>query len=188
MPVVIGVGRRVAALRITLCALAAAGAILLLVSVPATVLEIEVAGTRAVAAGADLSHSGWERHGPALLLLAVLALVLCAGALRGARPAAVALAACGLAALLIVLLGDLPDLDQTGFVGEVYADAKAGPGTGWYLETAGAVLVLVAGALLAALSTAPSRREEPERTPANESTAAERARRRAKRRAAASRD
>jgi hypothetical protein len=175
MPVVTGVGRRVAALRITLCALAAAGAILLLVSVPATVLEIEVAGTRAVAAGADLSHSGWERHGPALLLLAVVALVLCAGALRGARPAAVALAACGLAALLIVLLGDLPDLDKTGLVGEVYADAQAGPAAGWYLETAGSVLLLVSGVSLVALSTSRGRRAERTRIGSSETrTAAER--------------
>ena len=186
MPVLTGVGRRLAALRITLCALAAAGAVLLLASIPATVLEIEIAGSRKVAAGTDLSHSGWERHGPALLLLAVLALVLCAGALRGARPAAVALAACGLAALLIVLLGDLPDLDQTGFVGEVYADAKAGPGAGWYLETAGGVLLLVGGASLAALGPSPSLGAEPERMAPRESTA-DRARRRADRRAAARR-
>jgi hypothetical protein len=186
MPVVTGVGRRLAALRITLCALAAVGAVLLLASVPATVLEIEVAGSTKVATGADLSHSGWERHGPALLLLAVLALVLCAGALRGARPAAVALAACGLAALLIVLLGDAPDLDQTGFVGEVYADAKAGPGAGWYLETAGAVLLLVSGASLAALSPTPSRQAERDRMASSDGTV-DRARRLADRRAAARR-
>jgi hypothetical protein len=87
-----------------------------------------------------------------------------------------------------VLLGDAPDLDETGFVGEVYADAKAGPGAGWYLETAGAVLLLVAGALLALLSGSPARRDEPERTAAKDSTAEERARRRAKRRAAPSRN
>jgi hypothetical protein len=178
MPVVDGVGRRLAALRAGLCLLAAAGAILLLASTPATVLEIAVAGSTKVASGADLSHSGWERHGPALILLAVLAVVLCAGAWRGSRPAAVALAGCGLAALLIVLVGDLPDLDQTGFVGEVYADAEAGPGTGWYLETAGSVLVLVGGVSLAALSASPSRRDERERTAPRES-ASERARRRA---------
>src|SRR5215210_2843846 len=103
MPVVTGVGRRLAALRTGLCPLAAAGAALLLASTPATVLEVAVAGSTKVADGADLSHSGWERHGPALVLLAVLALLLCVGAVRGARPAAVALAACGLAALLILL-------------------------------------------------------------------------------------
>jgi hypothetical protein len=178
MPAVTGVGRRIAALRTGLCALAAAGAILLLLSTLATVLEISVAGSRRVAGGADLSHSGWERHGPALVLLAVLALALCAGAARGARAAAVALAACGVAALAIVLVGDLPDLDQTGFVGEVYADAEAGPGAGWYLETAGSVLLLVGGVSLAALSASPSRRDERERTASSES-AAERARRRA---------
>ena len=173
-------------MRIALCLVAAAGAILLLASTWATVLEISVAGSTKVAAGTDLSHNGWERHGPALLLLAALALVLCVGAARGARPAAVALAACGLAALLIVLVGDLPDLDKTGFVGDVYADAEAGPGAGWYLETAGSVLLLVSGVSLAALSPSPSRRAEPERMAASES-AADRARRRADRRAAARR-
>jgi hypothetical protein len=152
-----GAGRRLAALRTGLCGLAAAGAILLLASTFSTVLEIAVAGSTRVAPGTDLRHSGWERHGPALVLLAVLALALCVGAGRGARPPAVALAACGLAALLIVLIGDAPDLDETGFVGEVYADAEAGPGAGWYLEIAGSVVLLVSGVCLAGLSAAPAR-------------------------------
>jgi hypothetical protein len=183
MPVDTGVERRLAGLRIALCALAAVGAVLLLASTTATVLEISVAGSRRVAAGADLSHTGWERHGPALVLLALLALVLCAVAWRGSRPAAAAIAVCGLAVLLIVLIGDLPDLDRTGFVGEVYTDAEAGPGAGWWLELAGGLLLVVAGGTLLALGTDRAG-DEPARPSV---TAADRARARADRRAAARR-
>jgi hypothetical protein len=175
-----GVGRRLAGLRIALFAAAVAGALLLVASTFTTVLAIAVAGSTKVAAGADLRHSGWERHGPALLLLAALALVLAAGALRGSRPAAVAVAVCGLAALLIVLIGDAPDLHRTGFVGEVYADAEAGPGAGWYLETAGSVLLLLGGVALAVLGEAPARAGERPPAASRESrTAAREARRRA---------
>jgi hypothetical protein len=185
MSVPTGLERRLAALRTGVCAVAVLGAILLLASTQATVLEIVVGGSRRVAPGTDLSHTGWERHGPALVLLALLALGLCAVAWRGSRAAAAAIAVCGLAALLIVLIGDLPDLDETGFVGTVYADADAGPGTGWYLETAGSVLLLAAGTVLAVLTPGPARTERGARptgrTPAE--TAADRARARADRRA-----
>ena len=77
-----------------------------------------------------------------------------AGALRGARPAMAALAALGLVALLIALVGDVPDLNETGFIGEVYEDAAAGPKAGFYLETLGAVLLLVSGGLMLALPAA----------------------------------
>jgi hypothetical protein len=80
--------------------------------------------------------------------------VLIAAALRGARPAMAALAALGLAALLIAVIGDVPDLEQTGFIGEVYEDAAAGPAAGFYLETLGAVLLLVGGGLMVALPAA----------------------------------
>jgi hypothetical protein len=188
MPVATGVERRLAALRAGLFVLAVAGAIVLLASVPATVLEISVAGSTRVASGTDLSHSGWERHGPALVLLALLALGLCVAAWRGSRPAAAGIAVCGLAALLIVLIGDLPDLDRTGFVGEVYTDADAGAGAGWYLETAGSVLLLLGGVLLAVLGASPSaERDRARPSPGESGSAADRARARADRRAAARR-
>jgi hypothetical protein len=62
-----------------------------------------------------------------------------------------ALAALGLVALLIALVGDVPDLDETGFIGQVYEDAAAGAKAGFYLETLGAVLLLVSGGLMFAL-------------------------------------
>jgi hypothetical protein len=71
-----------------------------------------------------------------------------AGALRGARPAAIALAVLGLVALGIAVIGDVPDLNETGFIGEVYEDAAAGPSAGFYLETLGGALMLASGAIL----------------------------------------
>jgi hypothetical protein len=79
----------------------------------------------------------------------VFAAAMVAGALRGALPAMVALAVLGLVALLIAVIGDVPDLNETGFIGEVYEDAAAGPQAGFYLETLGGVLLLAGGGLLA---------------------------------------
>ena len=141
------------ALRLALLAAAAAGVICLLLATFATVIEINV-GTTTKVPGHDTHLSGWDRHGPALLLIALFAAAMIAGALRGARPAMAAIAALGLVALLIALVGDVPDLNQTGFIGEVYEDAAAGPKAGFYLETLGAVLLLVSGGLMLALPAA----------------------------------
>ena len=67
------------------------------------------------------------------------------------RGTAAGLAGVGVAALLVVLVGDLPDLHRAGALGEVYAGSVAGPGAGWYAESAGAVALLVAGGLLLGL-------------------------------------
>jgi hypothetical protein len=54
-------------------------------------------------------QSGFERHGPALVLLALVAAAMAWGAgLGGARPAAAALLAVGVVMLAIALLIDLP--------------------------------------------------------------------------------
>jgi hypothetical protein len=65
-----------------------------------------------------------------------------------------ALAVLGLVALLIAIVGDVPDLNETGFIGQVYEDAAAGPKGGFYLETLGAVLLLAGGGLMLALPAA----------------------------------
>jgi len=92
--------------------------------------------------------SGGSHHGYALLVIAVAAAVMAFGALRGdSRPAALAVVALGLAALLIVLVIDLPSLDDTGLIGRTYDLAEARPSTGFWLELAGAI-ALVAGGLL----------------------------------------
>src|SRR5690349_7775819 len=135
------------AVRLALAAVAFAGAICLLLATFATIIEIRV-GTTTKIPDHDTHLSGWDRHGPALLIIAIFAIVMIAGALRGARPAMLAIAVLGLAALLIAVIGDVPDLNKTGFIGEVYEDAAAGPKAGFYLETLGAVLLLLSGGLM----------------------------------------
>src|SRR4051812_37805520 len=116
-----------------------------------TVIRITV-GTTTRLANLDTSLSGWERHGPALLVVAGLALVMLVGAARGAAPAAIALVACGVAALLGVVAFDVPHLDDTGQVGQLYSDASAAPGVGFWLEFCGGALVAAAGAGLLVLA------------------------------------
>jgi hypothetical protein len=157
--------------RLALAAMAFAGVICLLLATFTTIIEIQV-GTTTKIPGHDTELSGWDRHGPALLIIAGFAALMIVGALRGARPAMMALAALGLVALLIAVVVDVPDLHKTGFVGEVYEDAAAGPKAGFYLETLGAVLVLASGVLMLLLPGAerpadrPARREDALERPA----------------------
>jgi uncharacterized membrane protein YtjA (UPF0391 family) len=93
--------------------------------------------------------SGGSHHGYALLVIAVAAAVMGFGALRGgSRPAALAVAALGLVALLIVLVIDLPSLDDTGLIGRTYDLAEAHPSTGFWLELGGAIALAASGLLL----------------------------------------
>jgi len=91
-----------------------------------------------------------SNHNYALLIIAIASLVMAFGAFRGARPAAFALAALGVAALLVVLLADLPEVGREGIYGRDYEGAKAQAVIGFYLETAGAIALLAAGVLTAA--------------------------------------
>jgi hypothetical protein len=138
--------------RAGLGAVGLAGVVALVAATPATVIQV-IVGTTTRLASLDTELSGWDRHGPALLIVAALALVMLAGAVRGgARPASVAVAVCGAAALAIALVLDLPHLDDTGQVGRLYTDASAGPELGFWLETLGGALLLAAGAGLWFLS------------------------------------
>jgi hypothetical protein len=141
------------ALRLALLGAAVVGVICLLLATFATVIEIKV-GTTTKVPDHDTHLSGWDRHGPALAIIALFAAAMIAGAVRGARPAMAALAVLGLVALLIAIVGDVPDLNETGFIGQVYEDAAAGPKGGFYLETLGAVLLLASGGLMLALPAA----------------------------------
>ena len=96
-----------------------------------------------------------SHHSYALIPIALLCLFLTAEVWRTAnRLALLATGVLGLVALLIALLGDLPDAQATGLVGSLATGLKiasASPSTGLYLETLGAVLLLitaVAGLLL----------------------------------------
>jgi hypothetical protein len=141
------------ALRLGLAGAAAIGVACLVLATFATVIEIKV-GTTTRVPDHDTHLSGWDRHGPALLIIALFAAAMIVGAVRGARPAMAAVCALGLAALLIAIVGDVPDLHATGFIGEVYEDAVAGPKAGFYLETLGAVLLLASGVLMFVLAGA----------------------------------
>jgi hypothetical protein len=134
----------VRAVRIVLAIAALAGALCLIIATFSTIIEITV-GTTSKIADRDTELSGWDRHSVSLLLIAVFALLMTAGALRGARPAMAAVAVAGIAVLLIALIGDLPDVHKTGVVGQLYDNARANPKIGYYLETLGGALLLLAG-------------------------------------------
>jgi hypothetical protein len=151
----------VRAVRIVLAIAALAGAVCLIVATFSTIIEITV-GTTSKIADRDTELSGWDRHSVSLLLIAVFALLMTAGALRGARPAMAAVAVAGIVVLLIALIGDLPDVHKTGVVGQLYDNARANPKIGYYLETLGGALLLLAGGgllLLGAPAPAASPRE-----------------------------
>jgi hypothetical protein len=90
-------------------------------------------------------------HGYALLIIGVVAAAMALGAWRGSRPAAFAVAVLGVAALLIVLIVDAPDVDATGLYGRNYEQARAVADTGFRLETIGAILLLFAGVVTSVL-------------------------------------
>jgi hypothetical protein len=134
----------VRAVRIALAIAAVAGVLCLIIATFSTIIEITV-GTTSKIADRDTELSGWDRHSFALLLIGLFALVMTAGALRGARPAMAAVAVAGIAVLLIALIGDLPDVHKTGVIGQLYDNARANPKLGYYLETLGGALLLLAG-------------------------------------------
>ena len=137
--------RRANAVRAGLLVAALAGVAALVAATFTTVIRITV-GTTTRLASLDTELSGWDRHGPALLVIAGFALVMLAGAYgRGARPAMAAVAVCGAAALVIALGLDLPHLDDTGQVGRLYDDAAAAAEVGFWLELAGGALLVTAG-------------------------------------------
>jgi hypothetical protein len=89
---------------------------------------------------------GFERHGPALLLLGLVTAAMAWGAgLGGSRPAAAALVAVGLVVLGIALLVDLPVTDDTGAIGPRFEGARAQAEIGFALELAAGALAVVAG-------------------------------------------
>jgi hypothetical protein len=144
----------VLALRAALALAGLAGGLLLLVASFTTIIEITV-GTTSRVLDADTSQSGWDRHGPALLLLALLGLWLLALALRRSRVAMVGLLLTGIVALAIAWHWDRPHVHDTGSVGDIYAEATADPGLGYYLETLGGALLLLSGGALLVLGRMP---------------------------------
>jgi hypothetical protein len=109
-----------------------------------------------------------DQHGYATLVLAVFALMLLvvAMAARGqqlGQVAAVAIAVCGVVALLIFLIGDLPKVNNVGTLDDPrqsFIDAQAKPVAGFWLELIGALVLTVCGAALATMR--PDRVDTPE--------------------------
>jgi hypothetical protein len=107
-----------------------------------------------------------DQHGYATLILAGFALLmlvlgLAAGSTRAegaslslGQVAFVAVAVCGVAGLLIFLIGDLPDVNKVGTLDdprESFIDAKAEPQAGFWLELVGSVVLAGCGAALATM-------------------------------------
>jgi hypothetical protein len=126
-------------------ALLAAAVVALVAAELATLREIKA--VTAVPPGGRTS--GGSHHGYALVVIAAAALPMAYGAFRGgSRPAAAALAVLGAVALGIVLIVDLPSLNETGVIGRTYDLAEAHPSTGFWLELGGAIALLASGLLL----------------------------------------
>jgi hypothetical protein len=91
--------------------------------------------------------SGFERHGGAVALLGIFAIMMGWGAGVGAsRPAAIALLGIGAVVLAIAVFSDIPESSRTGAIGPRFSGAEGKKGTGLYLELAGGALALAAGA------------------------------------------
>ena len=116
----------------------ATASLLLIVSEFLTLREI-----KAITAVIETKTAG-AHHGYALLVIGLGLAVLAWGAvIGGSRPAAVAVLALSVAALVIVFAVDAPKVTAEGITAERYEEAKASPKIGFYLESAGAVLALV---------------------------------------------
>src|SRR5215213_6790856 len=113
--------------QLVLLALPLAGAGLLVAAEFTTLYDVRV--VTAVPEGGSFSAGG--HHGYALAVIAVGIAVMAVGAvLGGSRPAAVAMLVLALGALAIAVFVDLPDVDQTGLIGETYDAAVAEPRAG----------------------------------------------------------
>ena len=157
-------GKAVLAVALT----AALGALLILVSQFTALYHVHVATSSApiktVGTGAN--------HAWAPIPIALLAGGLAFAVYRKAsRTALVALVVLGIVTLLIALLGDLPDAHATGIVGSgasQYAEGSSTPSAGLYMETLGAILLLVSGGIGLLLLGAPRRPPAPTAEPTDQ--------------------
>jgi hypothetical protein len=138
-----------------LLALAAIGALLLIVSDFQTLYQVKVLTV------IEKTVVGHEQHSFAVLLvgLAALAMSLSVAFAGRARPAMAAIALLGVVALLIALIGDLPDVNSTGVIGQNYAYASVSAKIGFWMETVGAVALIFSGASMLLLSLSPGSRD-----------------------------
>ena len=134
------------------------GGLLLIVAEFSTLYEV-----KAITATLK-TQSGHSQHSYGLVLIGLAAIVMAIGMARGrTRPAMAAVAALGVIALLIALVGDLDDVNATGVYGERFASASTSPKSGFYFETLGAVLLLISGGSALLLSAPARAAREPRR-------------------------
>ena len=136
-----GAARRAAAAAVLAGALAALAATIL------PVLRIEITGR----VQSSLDRSGWDLHGPVLLALALLAVLLLPAAVRGSGAAAAVIVVAGLVIIGITAATDLPDVGDTGLVGARLIEGTAKAGAGAYAEALAGVLLVLGGGVLAFL-------------------------------------
>jgi hypothetical protein len=87
-----------------------------------------------------------SHHGYALLPIAAVALLLVfGGVMRGSRVSFTCVGVLAIGALAIALIGDLPDARKTGLDVQLHT-LRAAPQAGFYLETLGGALLLIAAA------------------------------------------
>jgi hypothetical protein len=147
---------------------AAVGALLILISQFTALYHVHVATSSAPikTVGTGANHA-WAPL-PIALLAAGLAFAVYQ---KASRAALVALVVLGVVTLLIALLGDLPDAHATGIVGSgasQYAEGTSTPSAGLYMETLGAILLLISGGIGLLLLGAPRRPPELAPEPAAE--------------------
>lgn len=114
-------------------------------------------------AGVDpqCAQSAIDRHHYAPIVLAIFAVIALGFAVFSAsKPAAIAVAICGVLALAIFLVIDLPDANNVGTIDDTcgsfeqsFIDAKAEPESGFWLELVGSLALAISGLALASLST-----------------------------------
>jgi hypothetical protein len=119
------------------------GAVLLFVAEFTTLYDV-----RASTGGALVkSVSTGSNHSYALIPVALAAAALAYAFFRvGSRPALLALGVLGVVALLVSLVGDLPDAHASGLIGSAathFQSASSRPSAGFYMETLGALVLLV---------------------------------------------
>jgi hypothetical protein len=133
------------------------GALLLLVAEFTTLFQLRISTTTIPIH----SEGTGSHHAYAMALIAVCAAVLTVAAWRvGSRSALLGIGVLGLVALLIALIRDLSAATGSGIVtvGSHYVEAGSKPSAGFYMETLGAVILLITcvwGFLLAGPPGAP---------------------------------
>lgn len=118
------------------------GALLLVVAEFTTLFHVHVA----TSSTPIKTVTGGSNHSYAMIPIALLAAALGVAAARtGSRTALAGIGVLGIVALLIALVGDLPNAQATGLAGSArtgYQNASSTPSAGLYMETLGAIVLI----------------------------------------------